>query len=194
MLVEAAWVATKAPGPLRAFFEHVRARRGMQIAVVATARKLACLCWHMITREEDYHFERSSLTAQKLRTLQLRPVCVQCQHRRGADPTVEIDHPAGEDRQAVGRRTPRADRARVHAWLQPELNPAECLNQDVKSNALGRRRPTTSPSSSARSAPTSKPQTPTPNRRPLLPRATRHLRRRLKPIHRRTVADIYYSV
>jgi transposase len=44
MLVEAAWVAVKTPGPLRAFFERVRARRGMQIAVVATARKLACLC------------------------------------------------------------------------------------------------------------------------------------------------------
>ena len=54
MLVEAAWVATKTPGPLRAFFERIRARRGMQIAVVATARKLACLCWHMITKEEDY--------------------------------------------------------------------------------------------------------------------------------------------
>jgi transposase len=40
MLVEAAWVAVKTPGPLRAFFERVRARRGMQIAVVATARRL----------------------------------------------------------------------------------------------------------------------------------------------------------
>src|ERR671930_1582117 len=40
MLVEAAWVAAKLPGPLRAFFERVRSRRGMQIAVVATARKL----------------------------------------------------------------------------------------------------------------------------------------------------------
>ena len=44
MLVEAAWVAVKTPGPLRAFYERVRARRGMQIAVVATARKLAVLC------------------------------------------------------------------------------------------------------------------------------------------------------
>ena len=58
MLVEAAWVAVKTPGPLRAFFERVRARRGMQIAVVATARKLAVLCWHMITRGQDYAFAR----------------------------------------------------------------------------------------------------------------------------------------
>jgi transposase len=72
MLVEAAWVAVKTPGPLRAFYERVRARRGMQIAVVATARKLAVLCWHLIAKGEDYAFARPSLTAQKLRRLELR--------------------------------------------------------------------------------------------------------------------------
>jgi transposase len=72
MLVEAAWVAAKIPGPLRAFFERVGARRGMQIAVVATARKLAVLCWHLITRGEDYAFQRPSLTEKKLRALELR--------------------------------------------------------------------------------------------------------------------------
>jgi transposase len=72
MLVEAAWVATKIPGPLRAFYERVRARRGMQIAVVATARKLAVLCWHLIINDEDYAFQRPSLTQKKLRALELR--------------------------------------------------------------------------------------------------------------------------
>jgi transposase len=72
MLVEAAWAASKTPGPLRAFYERVRARRGMQIAVVATARKLAVLCWHLIIKGEDYAFARPSLTAQKLRRLELR--------------------------------------------------------------------------------------------------------------------------
>jgi transposase len=72
MLVEAAWVAVKTPGPLRAFYERIRSRRGMQIAVVATARKLAVLCWHLITKGEDYAFGRPSLTEQKLRKLELR--------------------------------------------------------------------------------------------------------------------------
>jgi transposase len=45
MLVEAAWAAAKTPRPLRAFYQRVRARHGMQIAVVATARKLTVLCW-----------------------------------------------------------------------------------------------------------------------------------------------------
>lgn len=72
MLVEAAWAAAKTPGPLRPFYERVRARRGMQIAVVATARKLAVLCWHLITRGEDYAYGRPSLMARKLRRLELR--------------------------------------------------------------------------------------------------------------------------
>ena len=54
MLVEAAFTASRTPGPLRAFFERIRARRGTQIAIVATARKLVCLCWTMIERGEDY--------------------------------------------------------------------------------------------------------------------------------------------
>jgi transposase len=49
MLVEAAWAASKAPGPLRAFYQRVRARRGMRVAVVATARKIAMLCWQLAT-------------------------------------------------------------------------------------------------------------------------------------------------
>ena len=62
----------KTPAPLRAFYERIRSRRGMQIAVVATARKLAVLCWHLITKGEDYAFGRPSLTEQKLRELELR--------------------------------------------------------------------------------------------------------------------------
>jgi transposase len=72
MLVEAAWAAAKTPGPLRAFYERVRGRRGMQVAVVATARKLATLCWHLVTTGEDYAFARPSLTDKKLRSLELR--------------------------------------------------------------------------------------------------------------------------
>jgi transposase len=72
MLVEAAFTASKVPGPLRAFYQRVRARRGTQIAIVATARKLVCLCWTMIESGEDYAFARPSLTEKKLRALELR--------------------------------------------------------------------------------------------------------------------------
>src|SRR3954451_4659094 len=60
VLVEAAWVAVRAPGPMRAFYERVRARRGAQVVAVATARKLAGLFWCLLTREQDYAFGRPS--------------------------------------------------------------------------------------------------------------------------------------
>ena len=44
-LVEAAWSVVQQPGPLRAFYQRIRARRGSKIAVVAVARKLAALFW-----------------------------------------------------------------------------------------------------------------------------------------------------
>jgi transposase len=72
LLVEAAWAASKAPGPLRAFYQRVQARRGTQIAVVATARKLVVLCWHLSVKGEDYAFARPSLIAHKQRKLELR--------------------------------------------------------------------------------------------------------------------------
>jgi transposase len=72
MLCEAAWVLIRTPGPMRAFYERVRARRGSQIALVATARKLSVLFWHLLTREENYAFERPTLTRRKLRGLELK--------------------------------------------------------------------------------------------------------------------------
>jgi transposase len=71
-LVEAAWAAAKAPGPLHAFFVRIRARRGHQVAAVATARKMAVLVWHLLTKEADYLWARPALVAQKLRSLELQ--------------------------------------------------------------------------------------------------------------------------
>ena len=43
-------------------------------------------------------FERSYPTlVRELRALELRPVCLVCQHRRAKAPTVEIEHPPGEE-------------------------------------------------------------------------------------------------
>jgi transposase len=70
-LVEASWSAVRAPGPLKAFYQRIRARRGHQVAIVASARKLACLFWCMLRREQDYAFGQPSLTKKKLRRLEL---------------------------------------------------------------------------------------------------------------------------
>jgi transposase len=50
-LVEASWSVVRQPGPLR---------------------KLACLFWCLLTRAEDYAFAQPSLTAKKLRLLEIR--------------------------------------------------------------------------------------------------------------------------
>jgi transposase len=71
VLVEAAWSAARAPGPLRAFYQRIRARRGFQVAVVATARKMTILAWHLITKDQDYAFARPSLNVHKQRKLEL---------------------------------------------------------------------------------------------------------------------------
>lgn len=43
-------------------------------------------------------FDRSYPTlVRELRRLELRPVCLVCEHRRGSQVTVEIDHPPGEE-------------------------------------------------------------------------------------------------
>ncbi len=71
VLVEAAWQSLRQPGPLRAFGERVRARRGAQVAAVAVARKLACLAWQLLTTEQDYAFAQPSLVRAKLRRIEL---------------------------------------------------------------------------------------------------------------------------
>src|SRR5919108_3123577 len=70
-LVEAAWSVVLQPGPLHAFYDRLRARRGHGKAIVATARKLAILFWCMLTRGEDYAHQQPSLTNKKLRRLEL---------------------------------------------------------------------------------------------------------------------------
>jgi transposase len=93
-LVEAAWSVVCQPGPLRAYYQRIRARRGHGKAIVAAARKLAVLFWCMLTRGQDYAHQQPSLTAQKLRRLELaagapvrkgRPSGVWVTHQRMRD-------------------------------------------------------------------------------------------------------------
>ena len=70
-LVEACWTTVRQPGPLHAFYQRIRARRGHSVAIVAAARKLASLFWCLLTRGEDYADQQPSLTRKKLRRLQI---------------------------------------------------------------------------------------------------------------------------
>ena len=80
----------------------------MQIAIVATARKLVCLCWTMIERGEDYAFARPSLTEKKLRALELR---AGMPSRRGQKGTAAAL--LAQRRPPARARARRAGRARI---------------------------------------------------------------------------------
>jgi transposase len=82
-LVEACWTTARQPGPIAGFYQRVRARRGHSIAIVASARKLACLFWCLLTRDEDYAFAQPSLTKKKMRRLELQAGAPRWQGGRG---------------------------------------------------------------------------------------------------------------
>jgi transposase len=115
MLVEAAWSAAKAPGPLRAFYQRVQARRGMQIAVVATARKLAVLCWHLIIKGEDYAFALPSLIAHKKRKLELRAGAPPSRGRKGQAASYSLAAVRAAERD-LAAQAEAAYRTMVAAW------------------------------------------------------------------------------
>ncbi|MGO9885451.1 MAG: IS110 family transposase [Solirubrobacteraceae bacterium] len=70
-LVETCWSVVLQPGPMRAFYQRTRNRRGSGKAIVATARKLVVLFWCMLTRSEDYAHQQPTLTRKKLRRLEI---------------------------------------------------------------------------------------------------------------------------
>jgi transposase len=59
------------PGPLHAFYARVADRRGPGIALVAVARKLAVLAWHLLTHDTDNRWAPARLTATKIRAIEL---------------------------------------------------------------------------------------------------------------------------
>ena len=115
VLVEAAWIAVRSPGPLRAFGQRVRSKRGSQIAAVAVARKLTVLCWHMLTKEEDYAFARASLVRKKMRKLERAAGAAKLATRHGGS---RISASAGEREaeQQLARQSEHAYRRLIADW------------------------------------------------------------------------------
>ena len=115
MLVEAAWSACKAAGPLRAFYQRVQARRGMQVAVVATARKLTVLCWHLIIKGEDYVYAQPSLVAHKRRKLELRAGAPAARGQKGKAAGYSLKAVRAAERDLVAQAE-RAYQVTIAAW------------------------------------------------------------------------------
>ena len=117
MLVEAAWQAVRGPGPLRAFYERVRGRRGTHVAAVAVARKITVIVWHLLTRGEDYAWVRLALHAKKLRDLDLRSGQPAQRGQRGAGYAYNLTRPRREERQR-GERAEAAYKRLTEGWTK----------------------------------------------------------------------------
>jgi hypothetical protein len=72
LLVQAAQRVGTHPGPLGAFFRKLARRKNRNVAVVATARKLVTIAWHMLKNKEPYRYATPRATDQKLASLRVK--------------------------------------------------------------------------------------------------------------------------
>jgi transposase len=114
-LVEASWSTVRQPGPIAGFYVRIKARRGHSIAIVAAARKLACLFWCLLTRGEDYAFAQPSLTKKKMRRLELRAGAPRFQGGRGVWSTNDTMRKAERE---LALQAQRAYERTVKDWQQ----------------------------------------------------------------------------
>ncbi len=120
LLVEAAWQAVRVPGPLKAFFERIRARRRNHIAAVAVARKLTVLVWHMLTKGEDYIWARPALMARKMRKLELTAGMPSRRGQRGQSYEYNLPERRRADR-AIAEQAEGVYRRMTEGWRRTGL-------------------------------------------------------------------------
>ena len=72
LLIQAAHSVSRHPGPLGAFFRKLEKRKHRNVAVVATARKMVTLAWHMLKNKEPYRYASPRCTDEKLAALRVR--------------------------------------------------------------------------------------------------------------------------
>lgn len=72
LLVQAAQHLSLHPGPLGVSFRRLAKRKNRNVAVVATARKIVTIAWHMLTRNEPYRYAIPKASQAKYDRLRLR--------------------------------------------------------------------------------------------------------------------------
>jgi transposase len=88
LLIQAAQHLAAHPGPLGVFFRRLLRKKNRNVAVVATARKLAVIAWHMLKHNEPYRYAQPKTTEQKLQRLRVKATGVRRKTgpRKGAPP------------------------------------------------------------------------------------------------------------
>jgi transposase len=103
---------------LRAFYQRINARRGFQTAVVATARKMTVLAWHLANRDEDYAFARPGLVSHKRRKLELAAGAESWRGNRRQPGAAYNDKQRRHEERAAAERAERAYQVLVAHWQQ----------------------------------------------------------------------------
>jgi transposase len=83
MIVEAAQFLDRHPGPLGVFFRRIAKRKCRNVAVVAAARKLVTIAWHMLKNNEPYRYAQPATLQSKFDRLRVR---VTQQRKKGGLP------------------------------------------------------------------------------------------------------------
>lgn len=99
--------AARSPGSLKTVYQRIAACPGEHIAAVATARKLAMILWHMLTKQTDRIWVRPALLAQAEDD---KPVSRRAGRALKTGHRIRLQHPRKESCRALasgGHRTPR---------------------------------------------------------------------------------------
>lgn len=72
MLIQAAQHVGTHPGPLGVFFRRLARKKNRNVAVVATARKLVTIAWHMLRNNEPYRYAQPKTVEAKYSRLRVR--------------------------------------------------------------------------------------------------------------------------
>ena len=146
-LVEACWTTVRAPGPLHAFYQRIRARRGHSVAIVAAARKLASLFWCLLTREQDYAYQQPSLARKSSGVLRSKPAPSATRRRPPAsesanDAVRKAERELARQAEVAYARTVRARHATQAEKVGASATPGRASKKPLKGEAA---RQTTSP-------------------------------------------------
>jgi hypothetical protein len=108
LLVQAAQHVSRHPGPLGVFFRRLVRRKHHNVAVVATARKLVTVAYHMLKHREPYRYALPARTQLKLSAL--RVAATGKRRRKG-----KVAHPLQPQQPGIRRRRTPELNAIYHA-------------------------------------------------------------------------------
>lgn len=119
MLVQAAQQLGNNPGPLGVFFRRLAKRKNRNVAVVATARKLVTIAWHMLKNNEPYRYSIPATTHAKLDRLRIRATG---EKKKGGNPKGQ-PRPASYGSGRPTRAIPSLDQVLANNSLPPLAEP-----------------------------------------------------------------------